>query len=221
MSVPHSWEAWSAVARRTGIGAGTTVLDVGCGAGGFCELAAARGAAVHGVDAMPDQIELARRRVPAGEFQLGLMEELPWPDRSFDVVTGFNAFQYALDVDLALSEARRVARPEARIAICKWARPQDNELFALLTEFGSGDGRLPESDPIDDAVRRAKLEILVAGDVQAPLEIPDEAALEAALMPAARDVDRRRVLDIASPFRRPDGSYRFENRLRYLIVKAI
>jgi hypothetical protein len=38
-------EAWAAGAGRTGIGAGTVVLDVGCG-GGFCELAAARGANV-------------------------------------------------------------------------------------------------------------------------------------------------------------------------------
>ena len=60
--------AWTAVADRTRIGAGTAVLDVGCGSGGFCELAAARGARVHGLDADAGEIERARRRVPAGDF---------------------------------------------------------------------------------------------------------------------------------------------------------
>jgi ubiquinone/menaquinone biosynthesis C-methylase UbiE len=73
-------------------GAGTAILDVGCGSGGFCALAAARGAAVHGLDANPVEVERARDRVHGGEFRVGFMEDLPWPDDTFDAVTGFNAF---------------------------------------------------------------------------------------------------------------------------------
>jgi SAM-dependent methyltransferase len=205
--------AWTAVADRTRIGAGTAVLDVGCGGGGFCKLAAARGAAVHGLDADADEVERARRRVPGGEFRVGLMEDLPWPDASFDVVTGFNAFQYALDVDFALAEARRVARPGASIAICKWGRPQDNELFTLL---GAGSDRPPVADPIDDAVRRARLAVLASGDVPVAVELPDDAALTAALAAAGAAP----ALETAAPFRQSDGSYRFNNRMRYLIARA-
>jgi 2-polyprenyl-3-methyl-5-hydroxy-6-metoxy-1,4-benzoquinol methylase len=39
------------VARAAGIQAGASVLDVGGGSGEFCELAAARGARVSGIDA--------------------------------------------------------------------------------------------------------------------------------------------------------------------------
>ncbi len=43
--------AFQAVANGTGIGAGARVLDVGCGNGEFCRLAAERGAEVSGIDA--------------------------------------------------------------------------------------------------------------------------------------------------------------------------
>jgi SAM-dependent methyltransferase len=207
---------WTTVADRIGIGPATDVLDVGCGSGRFCALAAARGATVHGVDASPLEIDHARARVPAGEFRVGFMEDLPWPDDSFDAVTGFNSFQYALDVDLALSEARRVARPGAALAICKWAPPEDNDFFALLIALGA---RRPTGrDPIDDAIRRARLDVVADGDVSAPMEMPDEAALDAALRAAGLVVDRPGLRAPAAPFLRPDGSYRFENRLRYLII---
>src|SRR4051812_26642687 len=101
--------AWAAVADVTRIGPGTRVLDIGCGTGGFCAWAAARGPVVHGIDAIVDGVAGAGRGVPAGDFRVELMEQLPWPDGAFDVVTGFNAFQYALDVELALTEACRVA----------------------------------------------------------------------------------------------------------------
>ena len=216
--------AWAVVADRIGVGAHTAVLDVGCGSGGFCSLAATRGATVHGLDADPAELERARGRVPGGEFRLGLMEALPWPDAAFDAVTGFNAFQYAIDVDLAWSEARRVARPGAWIAICKWARPEDNDFFAFLIALGAG--RPAGIDPMDEALRRARLEVFTSGTVPAPMEIADDAALEAALVAAgalqaqAGGGARPRLLEAASPFRRSDGSYRFDNRLRYLIARA-
>ena len=41
---PQSLPAWAAVADATAIGSGIELLDIGCGAGEFCALAAARGA---------------------------------------------------------------------------------------------------------------------------------------------------------------------------------
>jgi 2-polyprenyl-3-methyl-5-hydroxy-6-metoxy-1,4-benzoquinol methylase len=48
------------VARAAGIAAGVSVLDVGCGSGEFCELAAARGAQVSGIDAAARLVEVRR-----------------------------------------------------------------------------------------------------------------------------------------------------------------
>src|SRR5215218_10358959 len=70
--------ALDVVADATGIGAGTAVLDVGCGSGEFCRLAAARGAKVSGIDAAEGMIEIARRLVPGADLRVGAAERLPW-----------------------------------------------------------------------------------------------------------------------------------------------
>jgi ubiquinone/menaquinone biosynthesis C-methylase UbiE len=78
-----------------GLKPGTAYLDAGCGAGMAAQIAAERGAQVFGLDAAPNLVEIARGRMPGGEFYLGDLESLPFPDKKFDLVTGFNSFQYA------------------------------------------------------------------------------------------------------------------------------
>jgi SAM-dependent methyltransferase len=223
----HSVPLWAAIAEAAAIDAGTVVLDVGCGSGGFCALATARGAAAHGVDVAPAAIAVARDRVPDGDFRVSRMEELPWPDGSFDVVTGFNSFQYALDIDRALGEARRVTRTGGRIAVGKWARPEENEFFAFLISLGVGSsGALQAADPVDAALRRARLAIRHSGEVTVVLELHDAPALEAALMSAGAlptrvgRRERRVVHDCSAPFRQPDGSYRFRSRVGYVVAQT-
>jgi SAM-dependent methyltransferase len=216
--------AWQAVADAAGVGEGTSLLDLGCGTGAFCAFAASRGAVVHGVDPKPDAIAEALARVPGGDFRLGLMESLPWAEASVDVVTAFNAVQYALDPELALIEAARVVRAEGRIAICKWGPAAGNEFFSFLTSIGAGGvrgDRLPVNDLIEDAIRATRLQVLFTGDVPAPIEMADDAALGASLSRAGITVDAAApsVASAASPYRRAGGGYRFDNRLRYWILR--
>ncbi len=211
--------AWQAVADAAGIGPTTSLLDLGCGDGAFCAFAAWRGAAVHGLDVEPDAIAQALERVPDGDFRLGLMEYPPWPDGSFDVVTAFNAVQYALDSELALSGAARVLRPDGLLAVCKWGPPDANEFFAFLLSIGArgvGDGPLPFADPVEDAIRVTRLNVVATGDVPAPIEIADDAALKVSLSRAG--VNAASTARAAAPYRQADGTYRFENRQRYWIL---
>jgi ubiquinone/menaquinone biosynthesis C-methylase UbiE len=108
------------VADATGIGAGTRVLDVGCGSGELLSLAAGRGGVVSGLDAAEGH---DRDRLPAADLHVGPMERLPGDDDTFDVVTGFNAFQFAADMVVALREAARVARGGGLVAVCNWSPP--------------------------------------------------------------------------------------------------
>jgi hypothetical protein len=186
-------------------------------------LAAARGAVVHGIDAIVDRVADARRRVPAGDFRVELMEKLPWPDGAFDVVTGFNAFQYALDLELALTEACRVAG-SGRVAICKYGRPEDNEFFAFLAALephGPPLEQLAGSDAVERAIERLALDVTTTGNTSSTMALPDDEALAAALSSSgARIGSPAQLLTAAAPYRQDDGSYRFENRLRYWIVSG-
>jgi SAM-dependent methyltransferase len=219
--------AWEAVAGAAGVGEGTSLLDLGCGDGAFCAFASERGAIVHGLDVEPDAIAEALEAVPGADLRLGLMENLPWADASFDVVTSFNALQYALDPEMALIEATRVVRPDGRIAICKWGSPAENDFFAFLTAIGAGGlrgDRLTVADPVQDAIRSAPVEVIATGHVPAPIEMADEVALEASLARAGIDVEagvfgsEGSLGAAAAPYRRADGSYRFENRLRFWVL---
>src|SRR5690348_567281 len=101
---------YEAVLRRLDVGSKHALLDVGCGSGMFCAMAAGRGARITGIDAAPALIRIAQQRVPGGDFHVGEIEQLPFPDHTFDIVTGFNSFQYATNRLNALREARRVAK---------------------------------------------------------------------------------------------------------------
>jgi hypothetical protein len=80
-------------------------------------MAADRGAIVAGIDAAASLIEIAAERTPEGDFRVGDLEALPWPDDSFNVVAGFSAFQFADDKVGALAEARRVSRGHVAVVI--------------------------------------------------------------------------------------------------------
>jgi SAM-dependent methyltransferase len=242
------WSAFGAPAREvvvsaTAVGPGTRLLDVGCGSGELCELAAQHGAIVSDIDAAEGMIEIARRRVPAADLRVGAMERLPWPDGSFDVVTAFNALQFAARFATALAEAARVARRGGSIAVCNWGRPEDRDLFAVYGPLGDlqpppapGDPSAPDPPAVGEPgvlealAREAGLRPDHAGEVDVPYEAPDLATLERAIVDGAgfatavehsgAEAVRAAIARAAEPFRRPDGSYRLENRFRYVIARA-
>jgi hypothetical protein len=80
-------------------------------------MAADRGAVVAGIDAAKELIEIAAQRTPNGDFRVGDLQALPWPDKCFDWVTGISSFQFADDKVRALTEARRASRGYVAIAI--------------------------------------------------------------------------------------------------------
>lgn len=98
-----------------------TVLDVASGPGLYAEELHRRGARVLGCDQSPRMVELARRRVPDGDWRVhDLAEPLSWlEDDSVDLVLFALALEYLDDRVGALRELRRVLRPGGALVLSR------------------------------------------------------------------------------------------------------
>lgn len=233
---PQQRPLYEHAVRRLDIGAGTALLDVGCGAGGLVQLAAEAGAVVSGLDAAASLVAIARGRVPDGSFEVGDSQFLPYADDTFDVVTGINSFQYAADPVAALAEARRVVRPGGKVHVVVWGREEHTELVALLRALkpllppapanAPGPFALSYPGTLEALVERAGLVPADAGYVEASFLYPDEETMLAANRAAGPAILAERtsgeaallaaLRDAFAPFRTADGGYRVETEWRYV-----
>ena len=99
---------------------GMRILDLACGPGTLTRRLAAHvspGGKVVGVDLAPGMIEVASAaHTPNARFEVMDIEQLSFPDASFDAVTCGHGLQFAPDLGAALREARRVLRPGGPLA---------------------------------------------------------------------------------------------------------
>jgi SAM-dependent methyltransferase len=226
--------------RRVGLERGQRVLDIGCGVGTFLRLVSDRGGVPFGIDASEKLIELARGRLPGADLRVGEMEDLPYDDGSFDLVTGFNSFFFADDMVAALREAGRVAKPGAPVVIQVWGAHERCELEAMKAIARPYlPPRPPDAPPDPDLSRPGMLEALAAEAGLVPestfttswaYEYADERALARALVapaglallvgPEREDEVKAAIVAGLAPFRAADGRYRLENEYSFLVARA-
>jgi ubiquinone/menaquinone biosynthesis C-methylase UbiE len=124
------------------IQAGEKVLEVGCGTGSLTLAAKKRAGPageVHGIDAAPEMIRVARRKAArAGadiDFRVGLIQDIPFPDAQFDVVlASFMIFHMPEETRCkGLAEIRRVLKPGGRLLIVDFEPPSQPGRRTLAT----------------------------------------------------------------------------------------
>jgi SAM-dependent methyltransferase len=166
------------------------------------------------------------------------MEGLAFESDAFDVVSGFNSFQFAGDVVQALREARRVCRPGGSVVMLFWGRKEDCDVLgsllpaalALLPPAPPGPARPALADPgvAQSLMREAGLSGEAIADVDCQLVYADHATAFRAVASAAPFVRAERVagkqaleaavLPLLDRFTRPDGTVLLKNRMRYMIA---
>jgi SAM-dependent methyltransferase len=85
------------------------VLDAGCGSGRTLEELEPYGE-VYGIEIDPEAAEVARSR-GVGEVAVGRLEDLPWEDATFDLITCLDVIEHTPDDRVTLRELRRVCKP--------------------------------------------------------------------------------------------------------------
>jgi SAM-dependent methyltransferase len=228
-------EVFATALGHAGVRRGISLLDIGCGAGGALVLAHGMGAEITGLDASENFVAIAQERLPGASIKVGEMEELPFADASFDIVTGINSFQFAGDMIRALSEAGRVCRPGGSVFGLTWGRREDCELMVAMTPVLAllpppppgikPAGPLVDRDRVLDSLRRAGLDPCDNGDFPAEIRYASlDSAVRASMsagvtVRAAQMAGEERVVAALrasmSAFVRPDGPVVLANRFNW------
>ena len=93
-------------------------LEIGCGEGRVCRDLRDRGHTVTGLDAAPTLVAAAVAADAQSTYLVGAAENLPFPDRSFDLVVAYNSLMDVDDMPGAVAEAARVLDRGGRFCIC-------------------------------------------------------------------------------------------------------
>jgi ubiquinone/menaquinone biosynthesis C-methylase UbiE len=158
---------YTRITALSGARPGDRVLDIGCGGGYLARLLAAAvapGGQVTGLDTSVPAIGYARKRAGANcSFVLGVAQDLPWPDCSFDVVASTLAAHHIPDAARpdAFGEMYRVLRPGGPLLVADF-RPSGrrHSLHSRVTASRHG-----AAVPLEDLAAAAGFLIEGRGDV--------------------------------------------------------
>jgi ubiquinone/menaquinone biosynthesis C-methylase UbiE len=133
---------------------GDKVLDVGCGTGDLtltAENYVGMSGSAHGIDASPEGIDLARKKVKRSDsetvFEVGLVEKIPYPEATFDVVISRLVIHHLPD-DLkrrGFVEIFRVLKPGGRVFLADF-KPPTNPILAHVASALVGHRMMMQSN---------------------------------------------------------------------------
>ncbi len=236
---PTGKAGYDYVLKHVEINNGTVLLDAGCGTGYFSNLAHQTGATVTGLDASEEFVTFAKERVPGANFLVGELEELPFADETFDVVCGFNSFQYAENTRNALSEALRVLKSGGMLAAMIWGNREECETSTYMAANGSlmpppppgarGPFALTENHLLEQVLKEVGFKIKSADDILSVWDYQDIATALKGLLStgvSARVIayaGYERVYETSAKaiaaFIQPNGHVVYRNKFRVVLAE--
>ena len=217
--------------------AGQRLIDAGCGTGLVASLASAAGASVSGLDASAAFVDFAGSRTPDADFRVGDIEELPYEDGAFGIVTAFNSVQYATAPAVAFAELARVCAPGGHVAIGVWgdsARCETDAVFARLRSLAPPPPGSPaplaisEAGCVEGMLEAVNLTVSGGDEVSCPFTFRDmehawtahssAGAIYKFIDAVGADKVRDTIASVLEADRKPDSQLRQDNVFRYVIA---
>jgi SAM-dependent methyltransferase len=174
---------------RLHLGEDARILDAGCGSGRTLEDLVQYGT-VSGLELDADAAEFAASR-GCGEVKRGTVEQLPWDEGTFDLITCLDVLEHVPDDRGALSELRRVSKPGGWLLVTV---PAYQALWSL-------------HDAANHHYRRYSRRSLRVAAIEAGWRLMRMTSFNSILLPVAATVR------LAQRGRRPDSSYNPELNL--------
>ncbi|SRR6266542_2694442 len=148
---PFDAPALAAPSGQVRSSVGRRALDLACGTGDIAFGLASRGMRVVGLDITHRMLVLAVAKRQGVPFVVGDMLALPFPARTFDVVTTGYGLRNVPDIAAAIAEIARVLKPGGVLLSLDFNKPANpivrGVYLAYLTMVGSTLGFLLHGDP--------------------------------------------------------------------------
>jgi ubiquinone/menaquinone biosynthesis C-methylase UbiE len=124
------------VVQTVGLGAGSAVLEIGCGTGELTVSLALFGFSLTAIDIGPSMIAAASRRLAGTgtQVQVTSFEDFAAADASFDLVISGAAFHW-IDPEIRFSKAARLLRPGGWLAQLGCADSYDDPVGPALDDM--------------------------------------------------------------------------------------
>jgi len=249
-SAPEDWAKfleptfipmYEAVLKQVKLDEEKMLLDAGCGSGLFLSMASSKGAAIHGIDAAPGLLSISKKRLSNATLLMEDLEEIPFASETFDVVTGFNSFQYAGSFVNALSEARRVTKENGKVIIGIWGKEDECDAGSVLKAVASllpppppgtpGPFALSEDGKVEAICESVGLKVISKQTVFCPWQFTSNEDLQKGFLctgpcvKAAQAVGERKVRETitqsAQPYNLADGIYFMKNHFTFFITERV
>ena len=183
----------------------------------------------------PELLEIARERTPSADLRIGDIQELPYDDDAFDVVTAFNSSSTRSTRRSQSPNWAASAAVGGQVAIGIWgdpARCETEGLFARLRSLAPPPPGTPaplalsEAGVVEDLLVKAGLSVQGGAEVPFPITFAtlDDAwrahisagPFQKVILIAGAEQVRRVLDEVLTADRKPDGSLRQDNVLRYV-----